>query len=60
MISTAPSVVWIERSYGLWDQICSKKKNMTNFDNLRELLFLAILKLSPKDFVDYIYEVKNF
>ena len=59
MISIPPNSGWVERAYSYLDQVCHKKRNRTNIEKpLKELFFLALLKLKPKDSQGYLNEIK--
>ena len=58
MISIPPNSGWVERAYSYLDQVCQKKKSRVNVGNLKELLFLAVLKLKPKDSWSYKKEIE--
>ena len=56
MISMAPNSGWVERGYSYLERVCEKRRNRLNIENLRELFFLALLKLPVKDCMDYVVE----
>ena len=58
MISIATNSGWVERAYSILDQVCQKKRNRINIDNLKEIFFLALLKLEPKDCLNYKREIE--
>ena len=45
MISLPPNSGWVERAYRYLDQVYQKKRNRLDIGNLKELFFLAVLKL---------------
>ena len=59
MISIPPNSGWVERAYSHLEMICQKRRNQMNIENpLKELFFLALLKLKPKDSQGYSDEIK--
>ena len=44
---------WVEHAYSYLHQVCENKRNRLDVSNLKELLFLALLKLNPKDSWSY-------
>ena len=59
MMSVPPNSGWVERAYSYLEQICQKKRNrMTVEKPLKELFFLALLKLDPKPTAGYTNEIK--
>ena len=49
---------WVKRAHSYLDQVCEKKRNRLDVSNLKELLFLALLKLNPKDSWSYKKEIE--
>ena len=58
MFSVPPNSGWVERAYSSLEMVCQKRQNRLSVENLRELFFLAILKLPVKDCLNYADEVK--
>ena len=58
MISVPPNSGWVERAYSHLERVCDKRRNRLNVDNLKELFFLAVLQLKPKDCMAYTVEVE--
>ena len=59
MISVPPNSGWVERAYSYLEQICMKKRNRMNIEKpLKELFFLALLKLTPKKSTEYSKEIQ--
>ena len=58
MISVPPNSGWVERAYSQLERVCEKRRNRTKIENLRELFFLALLKLKEKKCLDYTEEIK--
>ena len=52
MISIPPNSGWVERAYSQLEMVCQKRRNRMKVENLRELFFLAVLKLEPKKCLD--------
>ena len=57
MISVPPNSGYVERAYSYLEQVCQKKRNRIDISNLRELFFLAVLKLPVKDSYSYSKEI---
>ena len=49
MMSIPPNTGWIERSYSLLEIICQKRRNQMALETMRNLFFLAVLKLPVRD-----------
>ena len=60
MESIPPNSGWVEHAYSYLDQVCQKKRNRLNVGNFKELLFLVLLKLKPKDSWSYKKEIEIF
>lgn len=59
MISVPPNSGWVERAYSYLQMICQKRRNQMKIEKpLKELFFLALLKLKPKDSQGYSNEIK--
>ena len=58
MISIPPNTGWIERAYSSFEMICSKRRNRLLTENVRELFFLAVLKLKTRNAMDYEDEIQ--
>ena len=59
MISIPPNSGWVERAYSYLERICQKQRNrMTIEKPLKELFFLAVLKLKTKDSHGYSKEIE--
>ena len=50
----------VERAYRYLDQVYQKKRNHLDIGNLKELFFIAVLKLQPKDSFSYEKEIETF
>ena len=59
MVSVAVNSGWVERSYSYLEMVCQKKRNRLNIGNLKDLFFLAVLKLPPKECLYYKEEIKT-
>ena len=59
MFSIPPNTGWVERAYSLLELICQKRRNQVSDGTLKELFFLAVLKLQPKDCFSYDKEIDN-
>ena len=57
MISNPPNSGYVERAYSYLEQVCQKKRNRLEISNLKELFFLAVLKLPVKDSYSYAKEI---
>ena len=58
MFSIPPNTGWIERAYSILELICQKRRNLLKVDTMRDLFFLAVLKLDPKDCFSYKEEIE--
>ena len=59
MISIPPNSGWVERAYSYLEMICQKRRNQMKIESpLKELFFLAQLKLEPRDCQGYKREIK--
>ena len=58
MISIPPNSGYVERAYSYLEQVCQKKRNRLEIGNIKELFFLAVLKLEVKDCWSYTEEIK--
>lgn len=57
MISVPPNSGYVERAYSYLERVCEKRRNRTKVENLKELFFLAVLKLKEKKCLEYTTEI---
>ena len=58
-MSIPPNTGWVEKPYSHLELICQNRRNQLEVTSLKDLFFLAILKLDVKDFLGYVKKIKS-